>query len=47
MILVFSTGGDGDFRGKITGGTGKFAGATGTFRNHPVKDNADITLYLK
>jgi hypothetical protein len=47
MILVFSTGGDGDFNGKITGGTGRFAGAKGTFHNHPVKDNADITLYLK
>jgi hypothetical protein len=48
LLLVHSTGGDGDFNSKITGGTGRFTGAKGTVHTHPVMgtDNSDITLHL-
>ncbi|MFG1708531.1 hypothetical protein ACFLIM_35560 [Nonomuraea sp. M3C6] len=47
MLLVHSSGGDGDFTSTITGGTGRFLNAKGTVRTHPVKDNADLTIRLK
>jgi hypothetical protein len=48
MILAFSSAAtEGDWNGKITGGTGRFARAKGMFHFHPVKDNADLTFYLK
>jgi hypothetical protein len=46
MLLISSTGGDGDFDSPITGGTGRFTGATGNVHNHPVEgtDNSDLTI---
>lgn len=47
MLLLSSSGGDGDFDSPITGGTGRFAGAKGSVHTHPIGDNADITIRLK
>ncbi|MCW2938584.1 MAG: hypothetical protein JWN00_1569 [Actinomycetia bacterium] len=49
MLLVFSTGGVGDFTSTITGGTGRFTKTKGTVHTHPIGDtgNSDLTLHLR
>jgi hypothetical protein len=47
MILVSSVNsGDGDIISQVIGGTGRFAGATGTIRTHTVGEtnNSELTF---